>query len=82
MLADSFHHKVEQGMKKKKQVADFQDFVDLVNTCRKSFAMYYKSFVLVPHGVSKGKYASKKPKLKNVQVVIFKRGSHKIFWET
>ena len=31
MSADSFHHKVEQGMKKKKRCEDFQDFVDLVN---------------------------------------------------
>ena len=42
MLADSFHHKFEQDIKKKKKRAeDFQDFVDLVNACGKSFVMNY-----------------------------------------
>ena len=37
--------------------------------------MDYKSFLLVTCGVSQGKYASKNPKLENVQVVMFKRRS-------
>ena len=78
--ADSFHWKVEQGMKKIKRVEHFQDFVDLANAYGKSFVMDYKSFLLIPRGVSQGKYASEKAKLENVQVVIFKRGSDKIFW--
>ena len=65
-----------------KRVGDFQDFVDLVNACVKSFTMDYKSFLLVPRGVSQRKYASEKPKLKNLQVVMFKRGNEKIFWKT
>ena len=39
MLADNFHHKVEQDMKKKKRVEDFQDFVDPVKACGKSFVL-------------------------------------------
>ena len=61
MSTHSFHHSVEQGMKKKKRVEDFQDLVDLVKACRKSFVMDYKSFLLVPPGVSQGKYGSEKP---------------------
>ena len=44
--------------------------------------MDYQSFLLVPRGVSQGKYASEKPKLENIQVMMFKRGSEKIFWRT
>ena len=44
--------------------------------------MDYKSFLLVPCGASHGNYASKKPKLENVQVAMFKRGCHKMFWKT
>ena len=76
MLADSFHHKVEQVIKKKKGVEDFQDLVNA------SFALDFKIFLLVPYGVSQGKYASEKPKLENVEVMMFKRGSNKIFWKT
>ena len=82
MSADSLHHKVEQGMKKKTRVEDFQDFVDLENACGKSFVVDYQGFLLVPRGVSQGKYASKKPKLENFQVVMFKSRSDKIFWNT
>ena len=61
MSTDSFHHKVWQGMKKKKRVEDFEDLVDLVKACGKSFVMDYKSFWLVPPGVSQGKYTREKP---------------------
>ena len=44
--------------------------------------MHTESFLFVPRGVSQGKYESKKTKLENVHVVMFKRGSNKIFWKT
>ena len=61
MSTDSFQHKVEQGMKKKKRVEDSEDLIDLVKACGKSFIMDYKSFWLVPPGVSQGKYVREKP---------------------
>ena len=82
MSADSLHHRVEQGMKKKTRVEDFQDFADLDNACGNSFVVDYQGFFLVSRGVSQGKYASKKPKLENLQVVMFKSRSDKIFWNT
>ena len=30
MSANSFHHRVEQEMREKKRLEDFQDFVDIV----------------------------------------------------
>ena len=38
MSADNFHHQVERRMRQKKNVEDFQDFVDVVSTCGHSFA--------------------------------------------
>ena len=40
-----------------------------------SLLLWTTSFLLVTCGVSQGKYASKNPKLENVQVVMFKRRS-------
>ena len=33
MSHDNFHHQVEQRMRQKKNVEDFQDFVDVVSSC-------------------------------------------------
>lgn len=82
MSADIFHHLVEQNMRKQRRVEDFQDFVNLVDSCGKSLVMEYNSFFKFPRGVSQAKYASKKPKLEDVQVVMFKRGSDEMFWKT
>ena len=82
MSADSFHHLVEQNMRKQRRVEDFQDFVNLVDSCGKSLVMEYNNFFKFPRGVSQAKYASKKPKLEDVQVVMFKRGSDEMFWKT
>ena len=81
MSADSFHHKVEQAMKQKKRVEDFQDFVNVVEKCGKSLQMKCNDFYNYPKGVSQAKYASKKPKLENVQVAKFSRGSSELFWK-
>ena len=33
MSGESFHHRLEQEILKKKRLEDFQDFVDIVDTC-------------------------------------------------
>ena len=81
MSADSFHHLVERAMKRKKRVEDFKDFVDLVDAAGKSLVMDLEDFLNVPRGVSQGKYTQGKPKLENVHVISFKRGSDKMFWK-
>ena len=43
--------------------------------------MKFNDFYEYPKGVSQGAFASKKPKLENVQVVKFVRGSAKMFWK-
>ena len=82
MSADSFHHQVEQGMRKLKKVEDFEDFVGIVNKCGQAVVMKYDDFFQIPRGVSTAKYAKNKPKLEVIQVVKFVRGSEKMFWKT
>ena len=81
MSADSFHHKVELAMRQKKRVEDFQDFVDIVNNCGRALVMSFDDFFEFPKGVSQAKYAQNKPKLEDVQVVKFARGSNQIYWK-
>ena len=44
MSADSFHYRVEQEVQKKKLLEDFQDFVDIVDTCGQSIVINYQDF--------------------------------------
>ena len=82
MSADSFHHKVEKAIRQKRRVEDFQDFVDIIDCCGKALVMNFDDFFDFPRGVSQGKYAEGKPKLEDVVVVKFERGSDKMFWKT
>ena len=81
MSADSFHHKVELAMRQKKRVEDFQDFVDIVNNCGRALVMSFDYFFEFPKSVSQAKYAQNKPKLQDVRVVKFVRGSNQICWK-
>ena len=81
MSADSFHHQIEQGMRTKKRVDNFEDFVSIVNSKGKSIVMKFDDFYHIPKGVSQAKYAQHKPKLDLVQIVEFRKGSTKMFWK-
>ena len=81
VLADSFHHKVELAIRQKKRVEDFQDFVDIVNNCGRALVMSFDDFFEFPKGVSQVKYVQNKPKLEDVQVLKFVRGSNQIYWK-
>ena len=81
MSTDNFHHQVKQRMRQKKNVEDFQDFVDVVSSCGQSLGMKCNDFFEFPKGVSQANYTREKPKLEQVQVVNFERGIIKIFWK-
>ena len=44
MSAANLHHQVEQRMRQKKNVEDFQDFVDVVSSCGQSLVMKCNDF--------------------------------------
>ena len=80
MSADNFCHQVEQRLHQKKNVEDFQDFVDVVSSCGQSLVMKFNDFFDFPKGVSQASYTREKPKPEQVQVIKFERGSMKMFW--
>lgn len=82
MSADSFHHLVEKGIKKKRKLENFEDFVKIVEDEGKALEMKYDDFILIPRGVSQGNYAKNKPRLENVRIVKFYKGSFKIHWKS
>ena len=82
MSADAFHHMIEQGMRKNSRIETFYDFVDLVEKKGKALVMKYDDFLRIPHGVSQASYARAKPKLENVRVSYFQRGSYMLHWRT
>ena len=81
MFTDNFHHQVKQRMRQKKNVEDFQEFVDIVSSCGRSLVMKCYKFFDFPKGVSQANYIHEKPKLEQVQVIKFERGSIKMFWK-
>ena len=82
MSADSFHHQIELLMKKKKRVDNFADFKSIINQRGIAIDIDYSDFFNYPRGVSQGKFADSKPKLKDIQVVKFLKGSKHIYWKT
>ena len=82
MSVDSFHHQVEQGMRQRKRVEDFQDFNKIVNNCGKSLLMSFNDFFKIPKRLFQAKYTCDKPKLGDAQVVKYVRGSAEMFWKT
>ena len=54
MSGDNFHHQVKQRMRQKKNVEDFQDFVDVVSSCGQSLVMKCNDFF----GISKKSFSS------------------------
>ena len=68
-------------MRQEKNVKDFQDFADVVSSCGQSLVMKCNDFFDFPKGVSQANYTREKPKLEQVQVIKFERGSIKMFWK-
>ena len=33
MVADSFHHKVEEGIRKRRYLYDYNDYIQVINLC-------------------------------------------------
>ena len=81
MSADSFHLAIEQGIRKKQHIQDFQHFVDLVHFSGKPLVMEHAGFLQIPRGAFQAKYASKNSKLEVIQVVRFERGSNEMHWK-
>ena len=81
MSCNSFHHKVEQGMRNAKSVLDFEDFVTIIKDKGIAYEMKSNDFIDFPNGMSTGDYASSKPVLKKVKISQFRKGTTDILWK-
>ena len=84
MSADSAHAEIEEAMKVKKQVFDFRDFVECVDTTScKAFEMKTVNFRQWVSGTSQYKLrqSEDRPMLANISVAEFRRGSSEFFYK-
>ena len=78
MFADSFHHQVEDKMRRKKYLYDFNDYVDSIDSAGKALLMRPEDFFDFKSYQSKAKDANY-PDLSEIQ---FCKGKAKVFWKT
>ena len=82
MSADNFHHQVENQMKLKDKVYDFNDFVDCVSTVGEAILMTHSDFKNFEKGLSQGKAAKETtPLLAKVKVAQFRKNSTSLFYK-
>ena len=81
MSCDCFHHQVELKMKKQKRVEDFEDFKSVIGDRGVAIEMKIEDIFQYPRGVSTGKFASGNPKVDDMQVVMFAKGTKHIYWK-
>ena len=81
MSADSFHHVVENEIRRMKFVEDFDEFRSIIDKREESILMNCTDFVFYKAAVSKSKTVTY-PKLKEMREVQFRKGSKKLFWKT
>ena len=83
MSADSFHHLVEQGMRKVRKLQNFADFINIVNEKGSAHEMTATGYKFIPRGLSNAQAIVKtKPILDKCRVIQFRHGSYKIYWKT
>ncbi|XP_072041154.1 uncharacterized protein [Amphiura filiformis] len=80
MSADSFHHQVESGMKKAKNVYDGQDFKQIIDETGVAAQMKPTDFIMYENGLSQGNFTNR-PLLSDVQEAKFTRGSTQLMWK-
>ena len=81
MSVDSFHHQVEDKIRRKKYLYDFNDYVDCVDSAGKALLMTPKDFFDFKSYQSKAKDTNYR-NLSEVLEIQFHKGETKIFWKT
>ena len=80
MSADSYHLLVEKGLRDRRNVYDYQEYVEILETEGEACILNYEDFQDVPRGVSEhSKFTEGKPMLDKISVVKFERGTSKLF---
>ena len=58
MAADNFHHQVEEGIRKRRYLYDFNDYIQVANLCGNAIEMSHKDFYDFRNYRSNGKYTN------------------------
>ena len=83
MAADSFHHQVEEAIKQRKYLYNFDDFVSAVKSKGKVDVMLPMDFFEYTKELINGKKDGiKYTLLANIREAMFKKGSTKLYWKT
>ena len=81
MSTDSFHHQIEEGLRRRTFVEDFDDFQSVIEKKGTSLIMDFSDFKQYESKLNKSS-KSCYPKLAAIKVVQFRKGSFKIFWKS
>ena len=77
----SFHHQIEENIRRKKKLYDFNDYVECVEKGGMSIEMKSEDFLDISSGKSSGKDV-RCPRIADISEIVFKKGNTKMFWET
>ena len=85
MSADSFHASVERNIRQKKKLMDFNGFVECISKSGEVVEMRAEDFFDLPKKLlpksAKNSSTITYPKLSDVALVQFRKGSTKTFWK-
>ena len=80
MLADSFHGQLERSIHAKKNVYDFEDFMNIIKKNGTIIEIQASDFIQRENASSSAKFANK-PILNTAQEVHFHRGHTELYWK-
>ena len=81
MSADSFHHQIEENIRRKKKLYDFNDYVECVEKGGMAIEMKSEDFLDISSGKSSAKDV-RYPRIADISEILFKKGKTKMFWKT
>ena len=81
MAVDSFHHQVEEGIRKRRYLYDFNDYIQVVNLCGNAIEMSHEDFYDFRNYKSNGEDKNY-PLIGDIPVVQFRKSSTRIYWKT
>ena len=79
MAADSFHHQVEKGIRNRRYLYDFKDYIQVVNLCGNAIKMSDEDFCDFRNYKSNGKDTNYRL-IADFSVAQFRKYDTRIYW--
>ena len=80
IAADSFQHQVEEGIRKRCYLYDFNDYIQVVNLCGNAIEMSHEDFYDFRNYKSNGKHLNYLL-IADISVVRFQKNDTRIYWK-